>query len=522
MANNVYFLPSVAKFVVNTILGKLNDGELTPDHTVAVLYRTNAQSRALEESCVENQLAYVVRGSAGAFYNRAEIKDALCFLRWMYNGRDGAAMTRAFKTPSRGIGEKSVQAFIAYCDAVDRVYLAQDISPRPSPLDLLRALTDDTVELIPELPDPKDIISTRALNRFLPFSELMGAMYKQAHLVSVSELLSFVIETVGLRDHLDSISKSTSEFEDRWNNLQELRQASQKKEGIALKPVDDEAASTPLGDYLDDIALVTDMMSEDDEEKENEQKILKANLMTIHSAKGMEFDLVFIVGNEEGTFPTTQAVSEGEGSVELDEERRLCYVAMTRAKNQLIMTWRREVAVFSSEDSFMAVVPKERSRFLNILTKQAPTGQKASGLKGAAASGSGGRKLKRRVKKKKKKKKKKTTMKVEDEEPQLLSFDDHLLMMAGRLPKKTEKSIIPESHPMQSTVSMEKRVTRQERIDPAWIYPAGSSVIHTKHGQGKVMQSLPSSDQSEPMVRVRFDSGVEVDVAVLGKELFPN
>ena len=396
---------TAANFVVKTVLGMQDDGKLSNANSIAVLYRTNAQSRAIEESCVQYNLPYVVRGSAGAFYNRAEIKDVMCFLRWLNNGRDLSSMQRAFGTPSRGIGGKSVEGFQAYCDRVRDYYTAQGAPNPPSPFELLLAMTDEAAfEPIPGTPVAADCLATRALNKFLPFSKQMNLLNHEAQTADLPDLISFLLEEFGFKSHVDSISKSAAEFEDRWNNVQELKQASLKYKGVAMQPksaalpnASDSAAegvldmddlSTPLGDFLDDIALVSDLSerNNDDEADQDEEKPLKVNLMTVHAAKGMEFDLVFVVGLEEGTFPTNRAVMEGESSTELDEERRLMYVAMTRAKNQLIMTWRREVMVFSTDATSRAVtIDKERSRFLDVLT----TGNNQNSHRGGGGGGGG-------------------------------------------------------------------------------------------------------------------------------------
>jgi len=138
------FCDMKASFVVQTIEDSIASGEYTSDSTVAIVYRTNAQSRAIEEACVKANLPYVVRGSSGAFYKRAEIQDCLCFLRLLRNGRDEAAMKRAIKTPSRGIGDVAYQEFAGYCEKVEKLYESNypDV-PTPTPFDVLISLTDE-------------------------------------------------------------------------------------------------------------------------------------------------------------------------------------------------------------------------------------------------------------------------------------------------------------------------------------------------------------------------------------------
>ena len=542
-----------ASYVVKSILGMIGNEEIRGDQTVAVLYRTNAQSRSLEEACVANNLPYAVRGSAGAFYKRAEIKDCLCFLRWIHNGRDQSAMLRAFKTPGKGLGDKSVQEFQDYCRGVDEAYAEQNIEDRPSPLDLLIAMTDDRVSIISEAPTPDQFISNRAMNRLKEFSMQMSAIRKRAYRESVSELMNSVIETLGLEAHYDAISKTASEFADRWSNVQELRQAAERytKGGAAMLPPgkeEDDMEDAPLLKFLDDVALVTDM-AEEDESRDPEKKVIKANLMTIHASKGMEFDVVFLVGNEDGTFPTNQAVQEGDGSVALDEERRLCYVAMTRAKNNLIMTWRREVSFFQG-DSFRTA-PRERSRFLDVLVAKKGKGTEGSPPQGriearksssAARSDpreqfrSGSRNLSStarlnpstkgpiNVDLQNMSKKLDTQLKRVNSNKEGIKGVGEIRAILGHTPpmgntrKKVEVLKSSQSTPRSRSVARPKE---RKEPDSTWFFPVGSSVVHLAHGPGTILQPPPDKD-GEMMVRVRFQAGKQVDLPAMTKELFPN
>jgi DNA helicase-2/ATP-dependent DNA helicase PcrA len=377
-----------ANFVVDSILDMLDSQTITPQHTVAMIYRTNAQSRHLEEACVQKNLPYVIRGGAGGFYKRAEVKDCLCFLRWIYNGNDEGAMLRAIKTPSRGIGDVGMGQFKEYCDEVNLFHRENYPGMKNlAPLDVLISMTEgetgEPVTLLQDgAPTPDVFISKRAVNNFLPFSRQMRILRDKAHHVPVDKLLFSVIEEFDLVSHFDAISKSKAEFEERRENVQELRQATKRysKGGAALQVQtsrsDEEEAfdnEPPLGNFLDDVALVTDLAAE----KTDDNRLI-ANLMTIHGSKGMEFDAVFVVGNEEGTLPSNRAIQEGEDSIELAEEKRLCYVAMTRAKTQLCMTWRKEVTNFASwSDSGPQKSQKDRSRFLDALVSKKSGGGKS-------------------------------------------------------------------------------------------------------------------------------------------------
>ncbi len=376
-----------AAFVVKEILKMEREGLLSSSSSVAFIYRTNAQSRALEEACVEHNLKYLIRGSAGTFYSRAEIKDCLCFLRWIHNGRDRSAMERAMKTPSRGLGDVSLNEFATYCDEVARHVATNDPSgPQPTPLDILLMLSktgqgDDRSYLPPE-----GVITKRTLNKLLPFAMQMNKLHRKAQSQTVTELLGSIIDIMNLKTHFDAISKTSDEFADRWANVMELLNASERyaQDGACMEKnrveVDGELQieeMSALGNFLDDVSLLTETESSD-EGNDGERRLL-ANLMTIHASKGMEFDAVCLVGNEESTFPTQRAITEGEGSVELDEERRLCYVAMTRAKTHLIMTWRKEVTTFFGQG--FKVSKSERSRFLDALMSKKGSGDEASNTK---------------------------------------------------------------------------------------------------------------------------------------------
>lgn len=296
-----------ASFVVKEINKMASEGILNPSSTIAIIYRTNAQSRALEEACVENNLKYLMRGSAGTFYSRAEIKDCLCFLKWLYNGRDITSMKRAMTTPNRGLGEVSQNEFLHYCSLVQDTIRESNTDRVLTPLDILISLSEQDAEFV--LPLSTDgIISKRTLNRLIPLGNKMGIIIKKASSHTVDQLLDTIIETMELKNHLDSTSKTSEEFADRWSNVMELLSASERytKDGPALgrnQTADSDIYEiSPLGSFLDDVSLLSetenDASSNEFDEVKNDRVV--ANLMTIHASKGMEFDACFLVGNEEG------------------------------------------------------------------------------------------------------------------------------------------------------------------------------------------------------------------------------
>lgn len=298
--------------MVNSVKRKVDSREYTPKHSVAFIYRTNAQSRALEEACVKKNIPYVIFGAATTFYKRQEIKDCLCFLRWMYNGRDRSSMLRAFKTPSKGIGDGAIKEFDQYCAMVDGYY--EEVLPdqsRPTPLDIFVSLSHGGDKAIVDgAPLPSEIISKRSLKSMVKFAGQMQSILETAHTKSVERVLTTIIDELALLNHFDKISKSKIEFEERQGNVRELQQAANRytKAGPCLVKADvineaGEVEQSPLGAFLDDISLVTDVMNNSTNSTEDRFVV---SFMTIHASKGMEFDTVFIVGNEDGTFPTSQ------------------------------------------------------------------------------------------------------------------------------------------------------------------------------------------------------------------------
>jgi len=377
-----------AKFVVKTINSMVDSDDISPSSTVAMIYRTNAQSRLLEEACVEQNLRYVVRGSSGTFYKRAEIQDCMSFLKIMYNARDRSAWSRAVKAPSRGIGPTSLNEFFRYCDAVTEKYLetASNRDDLPTPLDVMISLgsANDSMGM---LISPIEILSTRSTNRFIPFASSLSSLKKKAETLPVSDFLLAVIDDLALKSHFDSISKTRDEYEDRINNVMELVRAAEryKDDGPCISQVsEDGLQESPLGNFLDDVSLIADLTPDESDSEGGASGRVVANLMTIHSAKGLEFDAVFLVGNEEGTFPTQRAISEGEGSIELSEERRLCYVAMTRAKTHLMLTWRREVSYFAG--AAFKTRDGDRSRFLDALVSKPSQGGRTKNISSRKAT----------------------------------------------------------------------------------------------------------------------------------------
>lgn len=284
-----------AEYVVSIVQKMVKDGNYGADHSIAFIYRTNAQSRALEEACVRFNLPYVIHGASTSFYKRQEIKDSLCYLRWLYNGRDRAAMLRSFVTPKRGLGDKAIEKFDEYCSLVDQLWKEQypDLAT-PSALEVLYYLSGDESWISQheaDFPPPSLTFPKRTLVAFCDFSKEMVVIRELAERDPIEKVLSYVVEKLKLVPYWDSISKSVEEFEERKGNVQELIQASSRysKYGPCLSEPDTneeiEFAQSPLARFLDDVSLVTDMA--DSGERSSDDRMV-ANMMT------SEFFLIMI------------------------------------------------------------------------------------------------------------------------------------------------------------------------------------------------------------------------------------
>jgi DNA helicase II / ATP-dependent DNA helicase PcrA len=304
------------------------------DSTVAVLYRINAQSRAIEDSLIRENVPYKIIGGV-RFYERKEIKDSLAYLKLIINPHDDVSVRRVINVPARGIGKglmDTLQAIDpATIDADAPPLLAAGLQEVSSP----RSLWAKLVYAVDEgrLPS-RGVASLRA------FRDLINSLATAARQDAVSIVIGKMLDQTG---YLKSLrDENSEEANERIENLMELVSAARDYE------VREPDAS--LGGFVDRLSL----LSEADEESGNRQA--KVWLMTLHAAKGLEFPLVVIAGLEEGLFPHARS---GEDEEEIEEERRLCYVGMTRAQSQLVVTSAARRRVFGEYQ------PTEPSRFLD-------------------------------------------------------------------------------------------------------------------------------------------------------------
>ena len=304
-----------ARYVVEKVKNSVRDGAAYRDFVV--LYRTNAQSRVFEEALLGEGIPYRVVGGVG-FYARTEIKDVVAYLRYIANPSDAIAFKRIVNVPRRGIGQQTLAALVHAATAA-RVSVGEAIFDS----NLLRKAV------------PKKL---KELERF---AELIGALRKFAKESSVTDLLVAVMEQSGYIRELQS--EDTHEARARLENLSELVGVARDYEARDEEP--------SLAGFLANIALVSDLDALDEEAS-------YVTLMTLHSAKGLEFPSVFLTGLEEGVFPHSRALPEG---AELEEERRLAYVGITRAIDRLFLSYASRRALFGNTYAY----PK--SRFLEEL-----------------------------------------------------------------------------------------------------------------------------------------------------------
>jgi DNA helicase-2/ATP-dependent DNA helicase PcrA len=318
----------------------------------AVMYRTNAQSRALEEAFVSRQIKYKLVG-ATRFYERKEVKDALAYLRLVHNPADSVALDRIINTPTRGIGLKTQSGLKLWAAELGvSEYVALSI------LDSGPEVTERRFGVkLSSAAQVAPPFAARAQNALINFAKLLGGWLmrqRSNEFDSVADLLDAVLYESG---YVDALRDGSDEGEERFENIQELRGvAAQYRLGLAGLPVE----QTPLGLFLEEVALVSDA----DQVDEGAGAV---TLMTLHTAKGLEFPVVFIAGMEDGILPHARSIESGDAE-DMEEERRLCYVGITRAKRRLYLVHAFRRSVWGSSEV------QEPSRFLEEIPADLLTG----------------------------------------------------------------------------------------------------------------------------------------------------
>jgi DNA helicase-2/ATP-dependent DNA helicase PcrA len=299
-----------ARWVAGEI-GRLAEEDGVRGEDVAVFYRTNAMSRVLEDTLVRFELPYQVIGGT-KFYERAEIKDAVAYLSLLVNPADQVSFARIVNSPRRGIGNTSQGRLAAHANTTGLPIW-------------------EVAERVEEVP----ALSAAAIKAVSRFHETMNGLRERTDEAPVAELLEAVLRESGYLDAL--AAERTIEAEGRAENLEEL--VGMAAEFDANHELEGDGEISPLEEFLQQISLYT----QQDELRPEESLI---TLMTLHNAKGLEYDTVFLTGCEDGAFPHMRALEEGGE----EEERRLCYVGITRARRRLYMTWARERRLFGRSE----------------------------------------------------------------------------------------------------------------------------------------------------------------------------
>jgi DNA helicase-2/ATP-dependent DNA helicase PcrA len=290
-----------ARYVVETMID-LKAAGVYPYREMAVLYRTNAQSRAFEEACIEKNVPYRLVGGV-KFYERKEIKDVLAYLRLIHNHDDRLSFERIVNVPPRGIGATTLKEFVTVVN--DR-----QISIK---------------EGLQQLDDLQNAINTRGLTQLKTFYALLRSLWEATARVHVLDLFDDVVRQVG---YLDYLNDGSPQSEERFENVQELRSVvSQYTEFGPGAGLEQFWADTALMTDIDRVDLTSDAVT----------------LITMHAVKGLEFGVVSLAGMEEGLFPHSRSMLEEK---QLEEERRLCYVGLTRAKEYLYLTHARMRSIY--------------------------------------------------------------------------------------------------------------------------------------------------------------------------------
>jgi DNA helicase-2/ATP-dependent DNA helicase PcrA len=322
-----------ARYVVSEIERLVDEG--TSRDEVAVFYRTNAQSRVLEDMLVRYGVGYQVIGGT-RFYERAEVKDALAYLTLLVNPADVVAFQRVVNSPRRGIGQTSQGRIIGHANTLGEPVWEVAAAPQDVPGLAAAAL--------------------KAVDRFM--SVMLRLRERADAGASVGDLLHETLNEVGYVEALQA--ERTIEAQGRLENLEELVGVAREYDATAEDP--------SVEEFLQQVALFSEQ-----DALQDEQGIV--TLMTLHNAKGLEFGVVFMIGCEDGVFPHMRAIESGD----LEEERRLCYVGITRAKRELYMTHARVRTLFGQRDwnvpsRFLTEIPVE----LTDREEEAPTGRQAA------------------------------------------------------------------------------------------------------------------------------------------------
>jgi DNA helicase-2/ATP-dependent DNA helicase PcrA len=309
-----------AKFIINSIQKMIEENPELNWGSFAILYRTNAQSRPFEDLLIYNNILYNIVGGL-KFYDRKEIKDALAYLRVIANPADTVSLLRIINTPRRGIGKTTINSLV---DAAQQLGVP-----------LWEVISDET---------SVNTMAGRATKAVNQFAQTIAEIQAQLENLTAAEVLNHIMEVSGYVQELKV--QGTDEADNRLANIFELYNA--------VVQFQEDNEDTSLEAFLASASLASDL----DNLEQGQEKV---SLMTLHSAKGLEFPVVFLVGMEQGLFPHSRTLND---PLSLEEERRLCYVGITRAQEQLFLTHARERRLWGARE------PAVASQFLYELPEE--------------------------------------------------------------------------------------------------------------------------------------------------------
>lgn len=419
-----------AQYVVNEI-ERLTSEENYKPSDIAVLYRTNAQSRVVEEKLRMSRIDYTIVGGL-KFYDRKEIKDIIAYLRLIVNNDDDISFERIVNEPKRGIGAASIERLRQYASA-------QEIS-------LFKAI--DEIEYTS--------VTKRAASALIKFQTDMTNLAQQQQFLSISELIDHMLDVTEYRQAL--IQEGTIEAETRLENIEEFLKSAEEFEKA------NENDDMTLVDFLTDLALIADIDSFDEEAVAVEGQV---TLMTLHSAKGLEFPIVFIIGMEEGIFPHSRSADDEE---EMKEERRLAYVGITRAEEKLYLTSANMRSFFgqtnyNSVSRFISEIPEELIEIENEGGDYSPTYTRSTYSFGD-------------------------------------HIDDDLIVTTKKQPAKQKATIIRKAEKISTGAENEN-------------WQVGDKVSHKKWGNGTVVSVKGSGEDMELSVAFPAPTGIKKLLAKL-------
>ncbi|CAM3995910.1 DNA helicase PcrA [Mesobacillus zeae] len=350
----VYYRADSEQGEAQFVIGKIQEliREKGRKHSeVAILYRTNAQSRAIEEAFLKSNIEYTIVGGI-KFYDRKEIKDILAYLRLISNPDDDISLQRVINVPKRAIGSTSV-------DKIGNFAAMHDMS-------MFQAL--ESLELIG--------LSPKAEKAAAEFRNLIRNYTNMQEFLSVTELVEEILEKSGYREMLKA--EKSIEAQSRMENLDEFL--------TVTKSFEESSEDKSLVGFLTDLALVADIDRLDDDGKKNTDTV---TLMTLHSAKGLEFPVVFLIGMEEGVFPHSRSLME---EAEMEEERRLAYVGITRAEQELYITNAQMRTLYgrtnmNPESRFIREIPEDLIENFAPKKKRSPFESSASSFSSGSRRG---------------------------------------------------------------------------------------------------------------------------------------